>query len=113
MAVPAAVVATVLVAVLWRAAYGAPPRNPDPVAAAGWLISGVILLGFVVLHAGGATLGLVLNATAVIALSIAGWWMRGCGRDDGDDDPQGEDPPPDWDEFDRVRDDWSRPRTLA
>jgi hypothetical protein len=112
MAVQAAV-AVVLAAALWRAAFGRPPAGPDPVAAAGWLVSGLILLGFVVLHAGGATLGLALNAAAVVALAVAGWWMRGGGREDGDGDTGPREPPPDWDEFDRLRDDWSRPRTLA
>lgn len=106
-----AVVAVVLAAALARAAFGAPPAGPDPVAATCWLVAGLLLLCLVALDSGGA-LGLAFNAIAVIALAVAGWWMRG-GRDDGDGGEDPGEPPVDWDEFDRLRGQWDRPTALS
>lgn len=57
-----------------------------------------------------------LLGPSVIAMCTARWLARARsdGEDDGGEEPDdgGDEPPPaiDWDDFDRARDDWSRPR---
>lgn len=108
MAVVEATVAVVLVAVFARAFFGRAPSRPDALAAAGWLVAGLALLVLVLAGAAADGATMPLNAGAVLAFAVAGWWVRGGRDDDGDDGPAGE-PPVDWDEFDRLRDGW-RPR---
>jgi hypothetical protein len=111
MAVVEAIVAVVLCAVLARAFLGRAPERPDSLAAAGWLVAGLLLLVLVLAGPGGDTWTVPLNAASVIAFSVAGWWVRG-GRDDGCGGEPPADPPIDWDAFDRERDGW-RPRQPA
>ncbi|HLM49422.1 MAG TPA: hypothetical protein VK279_02665 [Solirubrobacteraceae bacterium] len=81
------------------------------------------LAGYIVgLHAamaGRTVIAAVLIALAVEAMCLAVWLAR-AGRDDGgeprhEDAPDPDAPPDglDWDEFDRLREDWSRPRLPA
>jgi hypothetical protein len=106
-----AAVGAVLVLSMWRAFFGRPPRQADRVAAAGWMLAGALLLAIVLLAGDAARPREVLTAAAVEAVCMAGWWLRGRpGPDDGGEPAPGDDPLPiDWDEFDRRRDDWSRP----
>lgn len=103
-----ALIAVALAASLTRAFFGPPPGRADPVAAAAWLIAGVLLLAAVLATGEHATWRLALTAAASGAVCAAGWWLR-APRDDGDD---GEDspgrPPVDWDELDRLRGGWDR-----
>lgn len=113
MVVAACAVAVVLVVSLARAAFGPPPAQPDPLASAGWLIAGILFLALALAEAGERPWGFVMNAAAVIALAVSGWWMR-TPRDDGGEGPEPDDAPgetgPDWDDFDRQRAGWDRPR---
>lgn len=100
-----------LVVSMRRAFFGPAPRRADPLAAAAWMVAGLLLLATVLLSGDDAIWRLALTALAVEAVCVAGWWLRGPREDGGDDGPGGEDaPPPDWDEFDRLRGGWSRPR---
>lgn len=111
-----AAVAAVLVVSMVRAFFGRPPQRSDAVAAAGWMLAGVMLLATVLLAGGDARPRDVLTAAAVEAVCVSGWWLRGR-REDGGGEPDGDGegglPPPDWDDFDRRRESWSRPRELA
>lgn len=113
MVLAACAVAVVLVASLARAAFGPPPAQPDPLASAGWLIAGLLFLALALAEAGAQPWGFVMNGAAVIALAVAGWWMR-APREDGGDEPGPEpaepEPGPDWNDFDRLRAGWDRPR---
>ena len=80
-------------------------------ASAMYLISVTVALAFDV-H-----LGALLAAPGVLAFCASCWLSRGPDRDsgggggdDGDDEP---DPPIDWDDFDRIRAGWDRPRVGA
>ena len=101
-----AAIAILLVVSMLRAYRGAPPQHPDGVAAASWLGAAVLLLATAVLAADEGARSL-LAAAVVVCACVAGWWLRGGGDGDGEGDDS---PPTDWDEFDRVRDGWSRPR---
>jgi hypothetical protein len=108
-----AAIAAVLVVSMVRAFFGRPPRRSDAVAAAGWMLAGLMLLGTVLLAGADARPRGVLTAAAVEAVCVAGWWLRGLREDGGGSEDDGGLPPPDWDDFDRRRESWSRPRELA
>jgi hypothetical protein len=111
-----AAIAAVLVLSMVRAFFGPPPRQADRVAAAGWMVAGLLLLGTVLLSDASVRPRDVLAAGAVESVCVAGWWLRGRRDDDGGEgEPRpAEDPPaPDWDDFDRRREDWSQPRELV
>lgn len=105
-----AAIAAVLVLSVLRAFFGPPPEHADRVAATGWMVAGVVLLGTVLVAGSDAQPRELLTAGAVMAVCVAGWWLRA--RDNGsggDDEP--DESPLDWDEFDRLREWWpSGPR---
>jgi len=111
---PVGEVALAALLALWllRAFFGPPPHQTDRVAAAGWMAAGLLLLGTVLLAGDAARPRDLLCAMAVVAVSTAGWWLRG--RTEEGEGGAGKtdegDPPPDWDEFDRLRAGWSRPK---
>ena len=108
-----AALAAVLVLSMARAFFGRPPGRADAVAAAGWMLAGVLLLGTALASGSSAGPRDILAAVAVEAVCVAGWWLRGRRGDDGEDlptGPVGDLPAPDWDDFDRRRADWSRRR---
>lgn len=110
IAAQAAAVAALVVS-MRRAFFGPAPRRADPLAAAAWMVAGVLLLATVLLSGDDALWRLVLTGLAVEAVSVAGWWLRGPREDGGEGGPDGDETlPPDWDEFDRLRGGWSRPR---
>lgn len=109
--------AALLVACICRAFFGPPPDESDGVAAAAWMFAGVALIGTVLAAGHDADPRDVLTAGGVMAVCVAGWWLRR--RDeDGRADPElgaegGPDSPGiDWDEFDRQRSGW-RPHQPA
>jgi hypothetical protein len=104
--------AALLVACIVRAFFGRPPHQSDGVAAAAWMFAGVALIASVLVAGHDAEPRDVLTAGGVMAICVAGWWLRR--RDDeGPSHPELDAPEPDggldWDEFDRVRAGW-RPR---
>ena len=114
-----AVLAALLAVFVARAFFGRPPAQPDPITAGAWMLAAVLLLASGVLGDGPPLVRELLIAGAVIAASEAGWWMRarrddGGGDDGGGEGPDDDGPPPfDWDEFDRARAGWNRPRELV
>jgi uncharacterized membrane protein len=108
-----AAIAVVLLVSLVRAFFGPPPSRADAVAATGWMLTAALLFATVLVAGHGIPARDVLTAAGVFSVCIAGWWLRGP-RDDGegDDGPELE-PPPDWDEFDRLRSGWTHPRELV
>lgn len=110
-------VALLLVAGMRRAFRGAPPDRGDPVAAAAWMLAGALLTTTALLAGGDRPWRLALTAAAVACGCAAGWWLRGPAGEEDDGPPErpapGEPPPaPDWDAFDRLREDWrARPRS--
>jgi hypothetical protein len=114
-----AVLAALLAVFVAHAFFGRPPVQADPVSAAAWMLAAILLLAGSALGDGPALVRELLIAGAVVAASEAGWWLRARG-DGGDDDDGGEGgpdpggpPPLDWDEFDRARAGWNRPRELV
>jgi hypothetical protein len=109
MAVAQAMSTAVLAALILRAFLGAPPQERDVVAAAGWLTAAVVLLAAVPLA--DTTGKAIFSAGAAVSAAIAGWWLRGA-RHDGEGGDGGEfvppRPPPDWEEFERTREEWAR-----
>ena len=105
--------AALLVACIARAFFGPPPHESDGVAAAGWMLAGVALIATVLAAGHHADPRDALTAAGVVAICVAGWWLRR--RDDEGpshpelDAPEPESPGIDWDEFDRLRAGW-RPR---
>ena len=106
-----AAIAALLVISLLRAFFGAPPQHTDPLAAGAWMVAGLVLLATVLLAGDAARPRDLLTAGAVEAVCVAGWWLRGRGDDGEDEDAEPLEPPPDWDEFDRLRAGWTRPPT--
>src|SRR5437763_15203914 len=102
-------IAALLVLSLLRAFFGPPPGHSDAVAAGAWMLAGTVLLATVLLAGDAARPRDLLCAAAVEAVCVAGWWLRGRGEDGGEEDEVLGEPPLDWDEFDRLRDGWSRP----
>src|SRR3954454_24718883 len=103
----------VIAAVLAGALLGPPPAAPRRGVAVAAAASGVSIyaLALIVALLGNAVVGTVLVGPGVAVLAFAGWLARGAddgGR--GDDELPEPDAPVDWDEFDRLRDDWSRNR---
>ena len=109
-------VAAVLVVSIWRSLYGPPPEHRDVAIAKLWGVTAAVLYfgGIAAIAAGREPAWLLLMAGAV-ALCFAFWHARGDddggggGGDPGDDTPG----PIDWDQFDRARLDWDRPRVPA
>ena len=97
--------ALLLALAVHRAFFGRPPARADRVAAAGWMVAGVLLLTAAVAPGTGATPRELLAAGGVLAACAAGWWLRGAG-DDGRFEPEAPSPV-DWDAFDRERGTWS------
>jgi hypothetical protein len=105
------VLTAVLATALAGALLGPPPAVPRRTTAS--LLAGagcmVYVLALIVALDGDGGLGTVMVGPGVTLLALAGWLWRGPdGGDDGDDDPEPRLPPVDWDEFDRLRDEWSR-----
>jgi hypothetical protein len=109
----------VLATALAGALLGPPPSEPRRGTAAVLAATGVSLyaLALIVALGGDGTLGTALVGPGVALLAVAGWLSRGSddGGDDPDEAPEPELPPVDWDEFDRLRDEWARtgPRVLT
>jgi hypothetical protein len=106
--------AALLVACIIRAFFGPPPSESDSFAAAGWMVAGVALIATVLIAGRDADPRDVLTAAGVMAICVAGWWLR---RRDGEDfrHPELDSPEPpgiDWDAFDRERSGW-KPRQPA
>ena len=104
-----AALAIILVASIYRAFFGAPPRRADPSTARLFgILAGVLYLAALyAILADHAAAGVLVGA-GVVALCLAFWHGRGedgGGWGDGGDD----DGPIDWDQFDRARRDWDRP----
>lgn len=109
-----AVVAALLVTFVARSFFGPGPAQRDAVTATMWLAAALLLLLAVLVAPGPALPRELLAGGAVIAAAEAGWWLRSSrddGRGDGGQETGG--PPLDWDEFDRARRGWDRPKTLA
>ncbi len=114
----AAAIAAMLVASLARAYFGAPPARSDAMAAGTWGLAGLMMMAAALLAGAAPWHRELLTAGAVEAVCVAGWWLRSAdgeqGRQRVEPPPAGHEPPPDWDEFDRLRAAWSRgPRELA
>ena len=117
----AKLILTVLLAAALATGALAPPPRPRRrfeaclmVLSAGafYLVAGGLALE------GHATLAILLLTPGVLVLGFACWLARGPeDRDDGPDDHEDPepDPPIDWDEFDRLREEWAReaPRPLV
>jgi hypothetical protein len=101
----------VIAAVLAGALLGPPPSAPRRDVAVAVAASGVSIYGLALIVAllGHGAVGTLLVGPGVAVLALAGWLSRS--HDDGgssDDDLPEPDAPVDWDEFDRLRDEWSR-----
>jgi hypothetical protein len=112
-----AAVAAVMVVSIWRALYGPPPEHRDMVVARLWAVTaGLLYFGGVVALAERWAHAWLLLIAGVVALCVSFWHARGDdddggggGGDPGDDTPG----PIDWDQFDRARREWERPRVPA
>jgi len=107
-----AALAAILAASILRAFFGEPPSSAHRGDALRAGLAGAACYAGAVLAAyyGNDTVASALIVAAVEALCLTVWLMRG--RDDpggGTDEPE-PDPPVDWEEFDRERERWSRPR---
>src|SRR4051794_3085421 len=99
---------------LLPAFFGPPPSESDSFAAAAWMVAGVALIDTVLIAGRDADPRDVLTAAGVMAICVAGWWLR---RRDEEDfrhpELDGPEPPGiDWDAFDRERSGW-KPRQPA
>ena len=92
------VLTAALAAILIRALVGASPDEPKRGTAAALAVA-------VTGHAG---VGTLLVAPGVGILALAGWLARGDDEGRGGGREVAPEPPVDWDEFDRLRDEWSR-----
>ena len=110
----------VLAAALAGALLGPPPAAPRRTTAACLALGGCALyvLALIVALDGDGAVGTMLVGPGVGLLALAGWLSRrsddgGGGDDDRTDEP--ELPPVDWDDFDRLREEWARtgPRVLT
>src|SRR4051812_50068682 len=68
--------AALLLACIIRAFFGPPPRVSDGVAAAGWMVAGVSLIATVLVAGHDADPRDILTAGGVLAICVAGWWLR-------------------------------------
>src|SRR3954447_15621912 len=101
--------AALLVACIVRAFFGPPPSESDRFAAAAWMVAGLGLIATVLLAGHAADPRDVLTAGGVMAICVAGWWLRGRSDEEGFRHPELDAPDPpglDWDEFDRMRSGW-------
>jgi asparagine N-glycosylation enzyme membrane subunit Stt3 len=108
-------VAAVLIVSIWRSLYGPPPDHRDMVIAKIWGATAAVLYfgGIAAIAAGRSQAWLLLTAGAV-ALCLAFWHARGDDGGGGGGDPGDDTPGPiDWDQFDRARREWDRPRVPA
>ena len=109
----------VLAAALAGALLGPPPAEPRRSLGACLALGGVsvYLLALIVALGGHGAVGTALVGPGVGLLALAGWLSRGSDGGGGDDDDafDPELPPVDWDDFDRLREEWARtgPRVLA
>jgi hypothetical protein len=110
-----AAVAAVLVVSIWRALYGPPPEHRDLTVAKLWgLTAGILYLSGIFALADDRAGAWLLLIAGVVALCMAFWHARGNDDDGGGGgDPGDETGPIDWDQFDRARRDWDRPRIPA
>jgi hypothetical protein len=109
------VIVALLVVGLALAMAGPAPRASRPYEA---ILLGVLAGGFYLVAAAVAIevsvhLGTLLIAPGVIVFCLSCWLSRGVDQRGGDDwgwggDDGGPDSPIDWDEFDRLRGEWSR-----
>ena len=101
-----AAIAAVLVFSMGRAFFGPAPHRADTLAAGAWMVAAVLLLATALLSPGDDLWRLALIVAGVEAACAAGWWLRGV-DDGGGGAGEPDDPPLDWDEFDRLRRDWT------
>jgi predicted nucleotidyltransferase len=110
------VLTAALAAILIRALVGAPPDEPKRGTAAALAVAGccIYVVALAVALGGHAAVGTLLVAPGVAILALAGWLARGDDEGPGGGREVAPDPPVDWDEFDRLRAEWSRtgPRVL-
>jgi hypothetical protein len=110
-----AAVAAILVISIWRALYGPPPEQKDLAVAKLWAFTAVALdfAGVYSLANGRAGASFLLMA-GVVAMCTAFWHARGDDGGGGGGGDSGDDHGPiDWDQFDRARREWDRPRVPA
>ena len=107
--------AVLLAASILRAFYGPAPSSPRRglATAVGLAGGGCYLAALAVAWGNHVTGASLLIALSIETMCLAVWLARGRDdRGDGEWEPE-PDPPVDWAEFDRLRDDWSRtPVTL-
>lgn len=109
-----AAAAALLVVSIWRALYGPPPEQRSVLFARVWaLIAGTLYLAGVFALADGRRGAWLLLIAGVVALCMAFWHARGDDGEDDGPDPGDDTGPIDWDQFDRARRDWDRPRVPA
>jgi hypothetical protein len=110
------VLTAALAAILIRAVAGAPPDEPRRGTAAALAVAGccIYVVALAVALSGHAAVGTLLVAPGVGVLALAGWLARGDDEGPGGGTDVAPEPPVDWDEFDRLRDEWQRtgPRVL-
>ena len=104
------VLTAALAAILVRAIAGAPPDEPRRGTAAALAIAGcsVYIVALAVAVTGHAGVGTLLVAPGVGILALAGWLARGDDEGRGGGREVAPEPPVDWNEFDCLRDEWSR-----
>ena len=110
-------VTALLVVSIWRALYGPPPDRRNILVARLWgATAGTLYLAGIFALAEDQEGAWLLLIAGVVALCMAFWHARdddddggGGGGDPGDDTPG----PIDWDQFDRARREWDRPRVPA
>ena len=106
--------AALLVVSIWRALYGPPPEQRSVAFARAWgAIAGALYLAGVVALADGRSGAWLLLIAGVVALCLAFWHARGADGEDGGEGPGDDTGPIDWDQFDRARRAWDRPRMPA
>jgi hypothetical protein len=100
----------VILVAIWRAFFGPPPEEKDVATARIWGATAVLLYAASIYSAWEQQpVAPLFLAAGVVTLCLAFWNARGDDDDGGggDGEPDG---PLDWDEFDRLRRDWDRPR---
>jgi hypothetical protein len=113
LAIKAAATALLVVSI-WRALYGPPPAHRSVVFARLWgAIAGTLYLAGIFALADDRSGAWLLLIAGVVALCMAFWHARGDDGPDGGNGPGDDTGPIDWDQFDRARRDWDRPRLPA
>ena len=109
-----AAVAAILFVSIWRALYGPPPAQKDLVVARIWaLIALMLYLSGIFSLADGRSVASFLVMAGVVAMCMAFWHARGDDGGGGGGDSGDDTGPIDWDQFDRARRAWDRPRVPA